>query len=351
MSGLPLSLVSTGLVTAVGLSAPASCAAMRAKISNPSETRFIDSNGEWLMAHQVELEQPWRGLIKLAKMGAMAIDEALAAVPRDGWREVPLLLCVAERERPGRTDGLDDRLLPMIETELGVRFAPTSVIVPHGRVAAAVALSIARKLLSGAAGETPGQVLIAATDSLLSWPTLGFYEREGRLLTPRNSNGFMPGEGAGALLVQRAESAGAGTTAAGLQCRGIGFGVERAAIASDEPLRADGLAQAIKQALADAGCAMHDTDYRITDLSGEHYYFKEASLALSRTLRQRKEEHDLWHPAECIGEAGALAGLAVAALADAASRKGYAKGPVALAHLANDGGQRGAFTLHQRAAA
>ena len=35
--------------------------------------------------------------------------------------------------------------------------------------------------------------------------------------------------------------------------------------------------------------AMHDFDYRITDLSGEQYYFKEAALALSRTLRQSKE--------------------------------------------------------------
>lgn len=341
---MPLAIASTGLVTAVGLSAPASCAAMRAKISNPTETRFIDSGGEWIMAHQVELEQPWRGITKLAKMAALAIDEALAGVTAEQRRAIPLLLCVAEKERPGRTDGLDERLLPMIEAELGLRFAPTSLIVPHGRVAAAVALSIARKRLA-----EPGvdQVLVAATDSLLTWPTLGHYEREGRLLSPRNSNGFMPGEGAGAMVVRRADGA---AVSSAMECRGIGFGVEPAHIASDEPLRAEGLRQAIQAALADAGCAMHDTDYRITDLSGEHYYFKEAALALSRTLRRRMEEHDLWHPAECTGEAGALAGLAITALADAACRKGYTKGPTILAHLANDAGQRAGFTLHQRAA-
>jgi 3-oxoacyl-[acyl-carrier-protein] synthase-1 len=342
---MPLAIASTGLVTSVGLSAPATCAALRAKISNPTETRFIDSGGEWIMAHQVELEQPWRGLTKLAKMAALAIDEALAGVAAERRGALPLLLCVAERERPGRLDGLDQRLLPMIESELGLRFAPTSLIVPHGRVAAAVALSIARKML----GADPGveQVLIAATDSLLTWPTLGHYEREGRLLTPRNSNGFMPGEGAGAMLVRRAD---ASAESSAIECRGIGFGVEAAHIASDEPLRAEGLRQAVVAALADAGCAMHDTDFRITDLSGEHYYFKEAALALSRTLRRRKDEHDLWHPAECTGEAGALAGLAITAVADAACRKGYTKGPTILAHLANDAGQRAGFTLHQRAA-
>ena len=37
---------------------PRECAAFRAKINNPTETRFIDSSGEWLMAHQVALESP-----------------------------------------------------------------------------------------------------------------------------------------------------------------------------------------------------------------------------------------------------------------------------------------------------
>jgi 3-oxoacyl-[acyl-carrier-protein] synthase-1 len=87
---------------------------------------------------------------------------------------------------------------------------------------------------------------------------------------------------------------------------------------------------------------MHDLDYRITDVSGEQYYFKEAALALSRILRQRKEEFDIWHPAECIGESGAVAGVAVMAVASAACRKGYAPGPSILAHGANDAGRRAA---------
>ena len=76
---LPIAIHKTGLVTSVGLTAPASCAAFRAKLTNPTETRFIDSGGEWIMAHQVALEQPWRGLTKLARMAAMAIDEASKA--------------------------------------------------------------------------------------------------------------------------------------------------------------------------------------------------------------------------------------------------------------------------------
>jgi 3-oxoacyl-[acyl-carrier-protein] synthase-1 len=288
------------------------------------------------MAHQVTLEQPLRGLAKLGRMAAMAIEEALADMSRDEWVRIPLLLCVAEPERPGRLDGLDDRLATDIQAELGARFAPQSAVVAHGRVSVAVALAQARALIASGCD----RVLIAATDSLVNWPTLSHYEREDRLLTARNSNGFMPGEGAGALLVGAVEG-----QAGELVCTGIGFGREAAHLDSGEPLRADGLSQAIKAALADAGCAMHDMDFRITDLSGEQYYFKEAALALSRTLRRRKETFDTWHPAECTGEQGAVAGIAVVTMADAAYRTGYTLGPNILVHMANDPGQRAAIAL------
>ena len=337
MSAQPIAIKSVGLVTSVGLSAPASCAAIRAKISNPTETRFMGSDGEWIMAHQVPLEKPWRGLAKLSRMATMAITECLEGLPREEWGKLPLLLCVAEKERPGRFEGLDDRLFGEIQKELDVRFAPGSAIVAHGRVSVAVALAQARKLI--AEGDCP-LALIAAADSLLTWPTLSVYERDDRLLTTRNSNGLMPGEGAGALLV------GQPTGKAELQCKGVGFALEKAHVDSGEPLRADGLSAAIKNALSDAGCALHDLDYRITDLSGEQYYFKEAALALSRVLLQRKAEFDLWHPAESIGEAGAAAGIAVLAVASAAGSKAYAPGPGILAHLANDTGQRAAVVLN-----
>jgi len=327
----------------VGLTAAACCCAFRAKITNPFETRFIDSSGAWIMAHQVSLDRPWFGLTKLAKMAALAIEEALQDLNRNQWHQLPLLLCVAETERPGRMAGLDDQLLTMIQNELGVSFAPPSAVVPHGRVAVAVALSQARTLL--ASSKIPG-LLIVSADSLLSWPTLSHYERDDRLLTESNSNGFMPGEGAGALWVGAADS-----RSTQLLCIGIGFGREAAHIGSGEPLRADGLTQAIKASLDDAGRQLTDMDFRITDNSGEQYYFKEASLALTRTLRQPKEFFDIWHPAECTGETGAASGVAVIATAREACVKGYALGRNILSHWANDAGQRAAVTLEYGVAA
>jgi 3-oxoacyl-[acyl-carrier-protein] synthase I len=332
-----LAIRAVGLVTSVGLSAPAACAAIRAKLTNPCETHYVDSAGEWIRAHEVPLDGPWRGLGRLARMGAMAVEECLDQVPREEWQQIPVFLCVAEQDRPGRLQALDEQLLGEIQELLGARFGPSSAIVPHGRAAVAVALMQARNLIKQ---QRVARVLIVAADSLLKWETLSHYERNDRLLTKRNSNGFMPGEGAGALLVTEP------TGSAELLCVGLGFGMEAAHIDSSEPLRADGLTSAIKAALADGGCEMHEMEYRIADISGEHYYFLEASLAVSRVLRRRKRGFDIWHPAECTGEAGAVAGVSVIAVADAACRKGYSRGRDILAHMSNDNGRRAAVTLH-----
>lgn len=343
MNARPIAILGTGLVTSVGLTTAACCCAFRAKITQPFETRFIDSSGAWIMAHQVTLARPWSGLTKLAKMAALAIEEALQDLDKEQWHRLPVLLCVAEAERPGRMAGLDDQLLAQIQSELGVSFAQPSAVVSHGRVGVAVALAQARAFLGSS--KAPG-VLIVSVDSLLSWPTLSHYERADRLLTESNSNGFMPGEGAGALWVGAVEG-----RSPRLLCTGVGFAREPAHIDSGEPLRADGLTQAIKASLADAGRQAHEMDFRIADNSGEQYYFKEASLALARVLRQGKDSFDIWHPAECTGEAGAASGVAVIATGREACLKGYAPGRNILTHWANDAGQRAAVTLEFREAA
>ena len=145
-------------------------------------------------------------------------------------------------------------------------------------------------------------------------------DERGRLLTPANSNGFIPGEAGAAILL------GPGNAGAGLAIRSLGLAVEQATIESEEPLRADGLTAAFRQALTAAGLAMADIGYRIGTMSGEQYWFKEFDLATSRLLRGRHEFMDIWHPADCIGETGAASLLCCLAVGFAAAAKGYAPG-------------------------
>jgi len=334
----PLSVLASGMVTGVGLNAPSSCAAIRCAINNFTETRFMDKGGEWIIGSQVPLEQPWRGLAKLVRMVVPAIKECLAHVGNVRTEMIPLFLCVAEKERPGRLQGLDDELFHNVQTELGVRFHSRSGVIARGRVAGALALAEARQLIYE---ERLPLCLIAGADSFLVASTLDAYEKKDRLLTSQNSNGFIPGEAGAAVLIGSPQ----GSQGPELLCLGVGVGNEKASVESEEPLRADGLVQAFKAAFADAGRSIDDLDFRLTDSNGEQYWFKEAALAMTRTLRARKERFEIWHPADCIGETGAAVGPCVLGVALAAARKSYSPGPGALCHFSGDDGDRLALVL------
>lgn len=334
----PVSILASGMVTAVGLNAPSTCAAIRCAIDNFSETRFMDNGGEWIIGAQVPLEQPWRGLPKLVHMAAPAIRECLAHVGNVKPEMIPLLLCVAEKERPGRLAGLDDQLFHDIEAELGIHFHSSSGIIARGRVAGALALAEARRLIYE---QRIPFCIIAGADSYLVAATLDAYQKADRLLTSQNSNGFIPGEAGTAVLIGPPGR----NNEPELLCLGLGVGQEKATINSEEPFRANGLVQSFEAAFVDAGRTFSDVDYRITDSNGEQYWFKEAALAVTRILREHKELFEVWHPADCIGETGAAAAPCILGVGLAATRKHYAPGPGAMCHFSAEDGERLAMIL------
>ena len=345
MNGLStnaLAVTGMGMATGVGMNGPASCAAIRAAIDNFQETRFMDNMGEWLMGSEVPFAQPWRGRTRLLKMAASAIRECLDNDEGIVPASTPLLLCMPELPRPGRLVTDDDAFFRELEHELGLSFHPQSRVISSGHVSVAVALQQARQLFRELHVE---HVLIAATDSLLVAPTLSHYEKKERLLTSTNSDGFIPGEAGAALVVEPFRPRQIGQ----LLCRGLGFAVERAVIDSEEPLRGDGLTEAITQALHDAGCGESILQFKIIDASGGQYAFKEATLAFGRLDRTKRTEFDVWHPADCIGEVGAVIGLVMIAVLKSACEKGYSKGSEVLVHVGNDDGRRSSMIFSWQA--
>jgi 3-oxoacyl-[acyl-carrier-protein] synthase I len=341
MSQLLLAITGVGMVTGVGLNALAACAAIRAAIDNFEDTGFVDSGGEWIKGCAVSLPVPVRGTARLRKMAACAIEECLAGADEFSPLDTPLIFCGPEKQRPGQLLGDETLFLRSLQDELGIRFHSASTVIAQGHASIVLALRLARELL-GKAGIR--RVLVAAADSMLAASTLAYFEENDRLLTGRNSNGFIAGEAGAAILVEPVRRGDRGQ----LVCLGLGTGMEAATIQSEQALRGDGLCEAIRNALDEAGCGMGDLDFRICDLSGEQYHFKEASLALLRLLRQRKVEFDIWHPADCIGEVGAAIGLVLIGVLKAACEKGYSRGNCMLAHLGNDDGKRAALILSWR---
>ncbi len=335
MTSAPLAILGCGLISGVGLTAAESCAAVRAGLNNFQETRFLHK-GQWLVGSVVALEAPWRSLDKLAKMAARAVAECFAASGDEAPEHIPVLVCVSEIERPGRLEGLAPGFLKSIGAELAIRLHPLSRVLAVGRVGGLEAFVHARRMLSE--GQCT-RIIVVGVDSYFTSDTLAAYADEQRLLSDDNSDGFIPGEAAAAVLL------GSVAYAARAPClvRGVGFGSESAFLGSGMPLRAQGLCDAIRAALEDAGLALKDCDCRIADINGEHYRFKEAALAITRLLRDRKKFFSLWHPADCLGEIGAAALPAMLAVLFHGALKHYLPGPTFIGHLGNDDGRRAAF--------
>lgn len=336
----PIAVKASGLVTAVGFNAAASCAAMRAGIDGLKETNLWDAeSGSYLAAARVLLPHWWIGTGKLAELIAPAIQECFDAALPVSPSAIPVLIGVAAPSRPFRFAGLDERLLEETERRLGLQFHPDSKIIPRDLVSVADALLEAQRLLYT---RQVTHCIVAAVDSLIRQDLAEYYLHQRRLLTPLNSNGFSPGEAGAALLLSMADSDPAGE----LQILGIGSANEDATIASDAPLKAHGMIAAIAGAFDSAGVTIADLHYRITDLNGEHYKFKEMVLAMMRYERKPKQKlFDLWHPIEYVGDVGAAIGPVILAVALHAGRKGYGIGPMVLCTLGNDDGCRAAIVV------
>jgi 3-oxoacyl-[acyl-carrier-protein] synthase I len=325
-----LDIVSVGMVTAVGLDAPSSCAAMRARLDGFQETRFILPGGNQLIGAPVQLPRDWVGEKRLAHMAAAAICEAVDSVP-EARENTALILCIAEESRSGRLAPNASRLAVRIADITGFTSPHEVRLVAHGRPSGHIALDQARRLI---ADRNCPFVMICGVDSYLTTLTVNHYLKERRLLTSDNPNGFIPGEAAAAILCARPGSGGP------LHLGGLGLAREFAHIYNkdDLPFRADGMTSAYQAAFAEAGCQHSDIVLKIGDLPGESFWFRQTALAMVRTQREATDVQPIWAIAAALGNVGAAVVPLMLGWASDASRKGYApRGPILVEASSDDG--------------
>lgn len=323
-----LNIVSAGMVTAVGLDMPSSCAAMRARLDGFQETRFLGAAGEWLIGAPVPLPRNWMGTKRLAHMAAAAIVEAFEAMP-EARGSTALVLCLAEEDRPGRLAPDSRHLLTQIEQITEIAGPTASRVVAHGRPSGHVALDAARRLLASNAAPF---VIIVGVDSYLTSQTINHYLARERLLTPRNSNGFIPGEAAAAILCAR--------TGGTMHLTGLGLAREKAHIYNemDIPFRGEAMTTAYKEAFTGSGRLHSDITLKIGDLVGEAYWFQQSALAMLRTQREHSEVRPIWALGASLGNIGAAAVPAMLGWALSAIQCGYApSGPILIEASGDDG--------------
>ena len=332
-----VAIVGSGMVTGVGLTAQSSCAAIRCGVTNFQESQFRDSAGDFIVASEVPMEQPWRGTEKLARMLAAVVTESFQAEGSLNPSEIPLIVCFAERERAGRLKLLEQRVVERAQALLEFKIHSSSITVSQGRVGGVVALREARRMLFE---ERHSAVVIVSVDSYLSCEALKHFEQERRLLTASNSNGFVPGEGAAAVIARKRIFRRRASTSSGRHRL-------RHERRRPSNLRSRYVPMVLRK--------RYDNRWMMPVWISVGWIFalrtSQASsmdskdTALARILRSEKEQFDIWHAADCIGEVGSAAGPVAFNVAWHANEKKYSKGDNVLCHFSNDDGKRAAAIL------
>jgi 3-oxoacyl-[acyl-carrier-protein] synthase-1 len=335
-------LSASGMVCPVGLGVSAACAAMRAGIAKFDELPYWDGKGLPVIGAAVPgLDPDLRFGPRLVELLTMSLRDCLSEMRSLPLRSIPLLVGLAEPDRPGGAPALPATVIREVESRLKVSFHPTfSAVVPRGHTSAFEALRMARDMFQSTA--VPG-CLVCGVDSYLNASSLYWLDQSWRLKREGHTDGVIPGEAAAAIYVSR-QAPEKAEGAVGVT--GLGFARETATVLSEEPLRALGMSEACRQALAEAGCSFHQIEFRISDATGENHGFRELALAEGRLARVvRKEPQPVWHAADSIGDTGAAAGFVQLVTAKAAWAKDYAPGDRALCFGSSVPGDRAAAVL------
>jgi 3-oxoacyl-[acyl-carrier-protein] synthase-1 len=184
--------------------------------------------------------------------------------------------------------------------------------------------------------------VVGGVDSYLYPEWLGPLDRAYRIKSDRNTDGFIPGEGAAFLLLEpegRPETRGIVPLS-----RVIGH--SRRDCSPSDLRNATGAA--LEEAIAELLPPGASPPVVVCDLNGETSRMKEWGFAMARLGTRLGRPVLLEHPADALGDIGAASGAALCVLAVFYLQKKYMNRSEALVFCASDSGERAALLIGRR---
>lgn len=338
-------VMGVGMMTSVGLSAPETAASVRSRTMRFSEIDIRDQNFEPFkfaeipedglppLAEDVAKEA---GLsmreIRLLRVGTLPLVECLRNCPPNVRPPLLLSLPDMETQRPLNRQ----RLLGLFGRQTGLPFDIAQSSASYsGRAGGLLAIAAGVQLLDS--GSAPF-VIAGGIESFRDLYILGTLDLHKRVRSATTIDAFIPGEGAGFLLL--AASAGSGTIARVLGCA---EDFEPGNLYSDQPYLGDGLANGLRNLLQ--SCELPAPIEEVySSMNGESHWSKEWGVAYTRNMAAFNPDHGMHHPADCYGETAAACGPLLAGLAAVGIHHGYRRAP-ALIYSSSDKGQIGLAAL------
>ena len=342
---------SLGMVSPCGHNVDQSCATVRAGISRLSES------SEFLIANQKGHRAPvlcgvvagitngQRRFLRHLRMAIPACKEALekSAITQEGLTQSGLYLCLQEVDRPGMDNRPEQILAKRLARELNLGdLASRTQVFNMGHAGVFYALQMAiRDLVNG----KYNYAIIGAVDTYLDEITLEWLQDMKRIKTDDNNKGFIPGEAAGFLVLERQETATRRGIKSLARLQAPSTATEPNSIYHDDPCQGQGLSTCIQNTFSVLEDGGRQTGLVVCDLNGERYRSLEWGLALPRSLSNVQVDIHVVHPADCMGDTGAASGIANICYTTMMINKNYTGLLNGLVWGSSDDGERGSVYL------
>jgi 3-oxoacyl-[acyl-carrier-protein] synthase-1 len=346
-------IVGVGMMTAVGLSAAETAAAVRAGAMRFTETPIRDHRFEPFTLALVPDDglppladslQQAPGLssreIRMLRLVTGPIAECLASVP-PSQRPTGLILALPETKTRRQFDAAAfiSHVLKQCGGQLDARRTGATDIV--GRAGGLVAIASAAELIRNGQANF---MIAGGVDTYRDLYVLGTLDLEKRVKSSVHLDGFIPGEAAAFVLLASASAAAAANLKPLASVTRAAHGVEVGHLYSDQPYRGDGLAATVTQ-LVDAGVVRGPIAEVWSSMNGENHWAKEWGVTFLRNQAAFLEGHRIHHPADCFGDTGAACGPALVGLQALGMRASYRQAP-ALIYCSSDSGPRAALAVN-----
>lgn len=343
IGGEPLAVLALGARTPVGMTAATTAAAVRAGISRLREHEYmVDMRGDPYRMASIPSLGTLRREERLVELALGVILELLGSAAGASCAHLEtMLILVLPEVRAGDTWSVE-RVRARFQSRLASFWGAHVVGIAGGHAGAAAAVYSARQWLL----DTPtGICIVIGVDTYIDPELLERLDKEGRLMSPASPWGFIPGEGAGGLLLARTRTAKTLRVDVLAHILAAVTTHEPATFGTETPCVGRGLGAAITGAVSALEMRGRIAQ-TYTDLNNERYRSREYTYAVLRAPSEAFEEIERYvSAADCWGDVGSATLTLHAILAVTAGVRGYSPGPYSLLLAGSESGARGALTI------
>jgi 3-oxoacyl-[acyl-carrier-protein] synthase-1 len=340
-----LVITGIGMLTPVGLTAPATLHSIRSGITRLALQRYPDRLRKWVTGTAIPVWLPFGrerrlGILALRALQAALEGAGIEQTDDEQMRATGVIFGVPESVRPAYRFPTKAVWNEVTEEMNCCRNLGAVEVIAGGSCSGLLALTRVADVMRQ---KRLARCLIGGIDTQLQLRTIRWHEDNRRLKCSYVVDGLIPGESACFLAVESEHQAVRRGARPLARITSVAIEREHAPILSDQPNTAGALTRALRAALDEAGVAPAAVGMVWSDLNGESYRARE--WAFSEVRLGFTTATELLHPADCYGDVGSATDANLLALAAMSHSTDWAEGKPLVVFAGSEAGLRGVAVI------